>query len=79
MIFWLTTAPPPRRPDQHGHFRHAVNAPDGRTTLELVRDLRAVCSLLPRHGWEEPSEQIRQDCPKCWAKLKELTTNRRRL
>lgn len=56
MIHWLTTAPNPRSPatgydaGQRGWRLHAVEAPE-KASFADTRAVRALCGLLPRHGW----------------------------
>lgn len=53
---WLTTQPNPRSPatghdaGQRGWKLHAI-AESGGSTFAEVRNRRAKCGLLPRHGW----------------------------
>lgn len=55
---WLTTAPNPRAPQygadqgQRGWRQHAVKAANTETFAEMAtREARALCGLLPNHGW----------------------------
>lgn len=74
MIHWLTTEPNPRSPatrhdaGQRGWRRHAVEAPDAATFIDL-RHRAALCGLRPRHGWGLDMF-IDEDCTRCAAKTR---------
>lgn len=69
MIQWLTTAPNPRSPatghdaGQRGWKLHAIEASDKQTFAD-VKSVRALCGLLPAHGWGLDAF-IEDKCTRC--------------
>ena len=72
-IQWLTTSPNPRSAatghdaGQRGWRLHAVEADENQKFTE-IRGRRALCGVLPRHGWGLDMF-VEDRCKRCAAKV----------